>query len=565
MADALEMAPSNPVADNSFGAETSSIADTAKPKPDRQLASAPTPAAPATPAPAADPNLVDEAPAAPADPNLVPDPQAGPASDPNLVPDTPPEPDMSAIKKMAAYNFKNPETANSFWGALKAGFEKSSASLAFQAPTIVLPEHADMFYRIASGAATAAGDIPAYVAGGIGGTIAGAELGPGAAVTGLAGAGALPAAIRKWKMDQYEKGTIQSPGDAMGRIGGTIVDAAKGALVNVATMGLGKMVGPVVGEMAGPLVGTAAKSAAEVATMTTTASALEGKMPSAQDFVDNAFVVGALHGISAPVTKIAGTLRNVYAETGVHPAEVATMAEENPILKQKLQSVQNPETPAEVKAAAPPEEVSENDKALAAENPKPKIVSGAEAKPHPDMADGTTVSELKVPQMPEEKEIYHGSNTKFDTYDFNRGGGMVHFAENPEDAAKYSLDTGSGGRTALGFNQIVAQADSGERFTYDAEKKQWVNEADKEHIISHEDMKNYIDDGDFSFHPKDANIRSEKIDMSKVVDTTTPEGLQKLKSILKPTNPRAVRLIRAINDELAGTPGAMHFGDEFWS
>ncbi len=52
--------------------------------------------------------------------------------------------------------------------------------------------------------------------------------------------------------------------------------------------------------------------------------------------------------------------------------------------------------------------------------------------------------------------------------------------------------------------------------------------------------------------------------MNKVIDTYTPEGLQKLQDILQPGNKRVNQLLTAIKEEQAKTPGAPGFGNTFW-
>lgn len=370
------------------------------------------------PAPTAiDPNLVDDpAPARTADPNLIADPKAGPATDPNLVSDPGPnvEPNMNHFTQMAKANLSNPEGANGFWAGLHAGFEKSSASLIFRKPTDVPPEHADLFYRIASGAGTAVGDIPAFVIGGIGGIMAGGSAGGavanvpgalgGATVGGWAGAGALPAIIRKAMMDHYEKGEVTSARDFLGRFGGAVLAGLKGAAVNVATMGVGRAVGPIASGVAGELVGGAAKTGAEVATMTTVAAGVEGRLPEPHEFIDNGFVVGGTHFALGAASSMVGKMRGTYAETGLHPAEQAQMALEDPVLKQKMQSTQDSSVPQEFKDAAPKEEVSENDKAWKAANPEPKDVPAPKSEPHPNFSEDSPVGQVSVPQMEVSKE-----------------------------------------------------------------------------------------------------------------------------------------------------------------
>lgn len=356
------------------------------------------------PDPPAAPVAVAPAPAA--DLNFQPDPKSPPAA--------PADPDMSHFTQMAKDNFKNPEGQNGWWAGLHAGFEKSSSWLLFRKPTDVPPEHADLFYRIASGIGGAVGDIPAYVIGGIGGIMGGASAGGavanvpgaigGAAVGGWAGAGALPAIIRKSMMDHYEKGEVTSARDFLGRFGGAVLAGVKGAAVNVATMGVGGMVGPAVSGAAGQVIGGAAKTAAEVATMTTAGAAVEGRLPEPHEFSDNLFVLGGTHlglGIAA---KSVSKMRGVYAETGLHPAEQAQMGMEDPVLKQKMFSTQDSSVPQEFKDAVPKEEVSDNDKAWRAANPEPKNVPAPESSAHPNFSEDSPVGQVSVPQMGVPKE-----------------------------------------------------------------------------------------------------------------------------------------------------------------
>ena len=71
-----------------------------------------------------------------------------------------------------------------------------------------------------------------------------------------------------------------------------------------------------------------------------------------------------------------------------------------------------------------------------------------------------------------ERPIYHGTNSKFDKLDFDKGGGFVHFAENPNVAWTYANDLGSGGRSSKKWEDIrVEDLDSGQNFTFDKEKK----------------------------------------------------------------------------------------------
>ena len=247
------------------------------------------------------------------------------------------------------------EAADSFFEALEAGLQISTAGLVFRAdpPSLMVPEHAPMFHRIASQLGTLAGDLPAMVAGSLAGSIAGAAAVPaaapvGAAVGGGAGSFALPAALRQTLMDYYRKGEIKSFGDFWERTSVAFLEALKGGVVGGATAGAGGWVkgfAPVVTSRQ-----VAKATMAEVATMVSVGKAIEGQIPSAVDFVEAGILVGGLHAS----TRVAGKLRGIYAKRGVHPADVIQEAKINPVVKQELLS-ENIETPAlfEIKADEP--------------------------------------------------------------------------------------------------------------------------------------------------------------------------------------------------------------------
>src|ERR1041385_1990354 len=89
---------------------------------------------------------------------------------------------------------------NSWMENLAAGYDMSVTSLATRgAPKTVAPEHAGFMARLMQGIGQCTGDLPAAVAGFVGGGTAGAavtsETGPGAAVGAVVGAGAGSAAL----------------------------------------------------------------------------------------------------------------------------------------------------------------------------------------------------------------------------------------------------------------------------------------------------------------------------------------------------------------------------------
>lgn len=273
------------------------------------------------------------------------------------------EPDMTPMKEYFNQNFetakaekaakaetatgKQPEVADTFIEAIEAGWGQSSGEMMKKAlqgksvkPEFVLPEDAPMYYRIASQVSTLAGDLPAMVLGAGVGTPAGATLGPvGAVVGGGAGGFAMPEAIRQTLMNYYEKGEIHDFQDFWERTSATFIETAKAAAIGGATAGIGGKVFQSVSKIAAPEIASLASAGSEVATMTTLGKALhEGGIPSAQDFIDGAVLVGGLKlATSAPAK-----LRSMYAKTGKKPADIVLEAQTNPILKQEILSVEKP-------------------------------------------------------------------------------------------------------------------------------------------------------------------------------------------------------------------------------
>lgn len=300
-------------------------------------------------------------------------------------PQAPAKPDMSAVQNyvkqnLAKYQADNagkptdtPEgqvrsatPAKSFFEALKAGFQISTLGLGLRGemPDKVLPENAPLAWHVADQAAEMAGDLPAMLLGGaIGGTAGGAEgatvgsfvPGVGTAIGGVglgtvgayAGANALPAALRKIMMDHYEKGDIKTPGEFLSRAMGATWAAVKGAVTGSAAAVTGGATEAIAPAVAAPV----AKLTSELATMTTVGSALQGKLPKAQDFIDGAIVLGGLHAATASAggPDLPGKLRSIYANTGETPDSVVNDAQRNPVLKQELLS-ENPDLPMQVKA-----------------------------------------------------------------------------------------------------------------------------------------------------------------------------------------------------------------------
>ncbi len=227
-----------------------------------------------------------------------------------------------------------PEKAHTFMDALEAGYGISVSGLIAnkQAPAKVVAEDADLATKVVGSMATLAGDFPFMLGGAILGGGGGAPSGPGASVTAVAGAFALPAGMRALLMDSYKNGEFRDFKDWWSRASGIMLETGKAWVTGAATGVAGKVAGAVLPAAVSPTLRTAATVGTELTTMVTVGKALEGEVPSADDF----FVAGvALFGAKASV-KTAAKLRDIYTKTGVPPRAVAEDAAKDPTILQDL-------------------------------------------------------------------------------------------------------------------------------------------------------------------------------------------------------------------------------------
>jgi hypothetical protein len=281
-----------------------------------------------------------------------------------------------------------PELVDSISSAFVHGLQNSSMGLALRGklPEQQLSNEAPWQQRITAGAAGIVGDFIPGVAGAIGGSLAGtAVAGPvGSVVGGGAGAFAVPMALRDGLVEAYGNNNAASWGGAWDIVWSAMKGGAKGAVIGGATAGAGRVVAPLLAP-AGKIATTAGVLGTELSTLTTTSAALEGHMPTAQDFVDNAILLGGMKA----VVSTAGKLRSVYAQTGKKPAEILKDAEADPVLKAEITSTapDAPTVPTAYKALALEERVKA---ALAVEE------SGVVADVLQHAKDPTTASKSPV-------------------------------------------------------------------------------------------------------------------------------------------------------------------------
>ena len=229
--------------------------------------------------------------------------------------------------------------------AIIAGIQNSATGLAVRGklPEQVLGEDAPWYHRLASGAGGIVADLPLSVVGAVAGSAAGSAVpGPGTLIGGGAGAFAAPMALREALIEAYSNNHALSWEGAWEIGKAALKGGAKGAVIGGATAGAGRVVAPLVQRSGGGTASTAvAATGAELATLTATSAALEGHMPTWQDFMDNALLLGGMKGS----IHVAGKLRNIFAETGKRPEEVLADAARDPALKAELAEPAKPDVP----------------------------------------------------------------------------------------------------------------------------------------------------------------------------------------------------------------------------
>lgn len=198
--------------------------------------------------------------------------------------------------------------------AAELGFQGSIAGLLDRRK---LPEQPlrdlNMYERAMAGLGQLTGDVPAMFVGGL-------ATSGGGPIAATAGAFALPSGLRRVLMDSYERGEINSFQEFMDRSLGVAWETVKGGLTGAA-----------VGRAGQVFQGTA-RLPAEIATLVTVSSSLEGRVPEPEEFIDAAVLLG---GIKFAVSG-AAKLREVYAKTGKRPSEVMRDIEERPAIKDDI-------------------------------------------------------------------------------------------------------------------------------------------------------------------------------------------------------------------------------------
>jgi hypothetical protein len=245
--------------------------------------------------------------------------------------------------------------AQDLMDAVVAGVQDSATGLALRGkmPSVVRGEDAPWYHRFAAGMGNVIADIPLSVVGALGGAAGGtAAGGPGLGTTvgGAAGAFAAPMALRDALIAAYNGNHALSWSGVWDIAWAGLKGGAKGAVIGGVTGGAGKLAAPFIAPagaaataatgsaLAGKLAVGVGQAGVELTALTGTAAALEGQLPTSQDFMDNAILLGGMKGATA----VARGMRNIYAQTGRTPEQVMADAMANAEIKASLAKGETP-------------------------------------------------------------------------------------------------------------------------------------------------------------------------------------------------------------------------------
>ena len=254
-----------------------------------------------------------------------------------------------------------------FWEAALGGLTHSSgAALLGIKPQHDIVPGTSLPATVVSAVTETIGDLPVAIPAGMFGAARGAAIGgaiPGlgetgvpeaaGAVAGAMSAGGAPQLIKS-ERDRYisalNSGQVKGPADFLRLQGQVAQDTAGAAVVAGATGAAGKFVSGLVDKVGvSSLTKIAATGATEVGVMATGSAALQGRMPTIEDFIDGAVLVGAFHGVRATpavLRTIRTRMQQVYVDTGKTPTEQAQEARTDPTFRGQLLGLPEPKPPA---------------------------------------------------------------------------------------------------------------------------------------------------------------------------------------------------------------------------
>lgn len=226
----------------------------------------------------------------------------------------------------------NPRPVVDWKEAVLAGYQNSITGLAVRGelPNLVVPETGSVAQKVFAMAGQAIGDMPALVVGGA----AGATTGPAAPITSPAAAMGLTEGLRTYMTDMYREGKATTWTEVVDRTLNTLSSAGKGAVIGAATGGAGKYTGKFFSE-ATPAMKTTAQLFSEITTMTTAGSLMEGKMPTAEDFMIASMSLGGMKAAGFYSNRLMG----VFEVTGKTPEAVRINSIIEPTIREDVASI----------------------------------------------------------------------------------------------------------------------------------------------------------------------------------------------------------------------------------
>lgn len=227
----------------------------------------------------------------------------------------------------------NPQQVKSIGDAILFGLRSSSTGLAVRGkmPEQQLGEDAPWYHRISAAAGGVAGDLPA-------GVVGAAVLSRAGPMGMMVGGFAAPMGLRAALVEAYTGNHATSWQGAWEIAKAGLTGVAKGAVIGLATAGAGRVVAPFLAPM-GKAVEAIGTFGTELAALTTTAAAVEGHLPSWQDFMDNAILLGGMKGAVHTAKGLAG----IWGQTGKEPAAVLADAQRDPTIKAAAEKGELPE------------------------------------------------------------------------------------------------------------------------------------------------------------------------------------------------------------------------------
>lgn len=201
--------------------------------------------------------------------------------------------------EMKEMRYKEPEPERGILSSLFRGLRSGSTGALLGAASQRAPKDESFVEHLASLGGEVISDIPAFIAGGALGAI-------GGPVGSTAGAIALPTAIKTGRAELEklsQKPTEVTIEDALGSLYTLGKETAKSAIVGGTTGAAGKILGPILtkipglDKLANSKLGRAAIGAGvEYGGLTGSKALVEQELPSKQELIDNALIIGGLKG-----------------------------------------------------------------------------------------------------------------------------------------------------------------------------------------------------------------------------------------------------------------------------